>query len=258
MSGDGAGRGGGVKILDFGLAKAIAPADAARGSDPALSASPTMTLAATMRGEILGTAAYMSPEQASGRAIDKRADIWAFGVCLYEALTGRRPFHGEDAANTLASVLRDPIDLDALPAACPLRLRRLLERCLVRDAHNRLRDIGDARIELSAIASDAASAERSGEVGLGASASSRPWIWLAAGAALGAVLSVRPRAPGDASCAGGSLGLSGPVIRSTIDLGELPREPSLSTGPVSISRDGSMLTLAAGVDRSPPLLAPPR
>ena len=152
---EGGGSGARVKILDFGLAKAMAPADAARGSDPALSASPTMTLAATMRGEILGTAAYMSPEQASGKVVDKRADIWAFGVCLYEALTGRRPFHGEDAANTLASVLRDPIDLDALPAGCPPRLRGVIERCLVRDAHNRLRDIGDARVEMQALASDA-------------------------------------------------------------------------------------------------------
>ena len=107
-----------------------------------------MTAAATARGEIMGTAAYMAPEQASGKPVDKRADIWAFGVCLLEALTGRAVFKGEDAANTLAAVLRDPVDLSELPGGSSRSLERLLERCLVRDPRQRLRDIGDARIEL--------------------------------------------------------------------------------------------------------------
>jgi serine/threonine protein kinase/Tol biopolymer transport system component len=139
---------GAVKILDFGLAKALA--EESDASDPALSHSPTLTLAATQRGEILGTAAYMSPEQASGKPVDKRTDVWAFGVCLYEALTGRRAFDAEDAPNTLAAVLRDDIDLEALPPGTPRPLRRLLERCLVRDRRHRLHDIADARLELEA------------------------------------------------------------------------------------------------------------
>ena len=115
---------GAPKILDFGLAKALAPEPAA-GGDAALSASPTLTLQATRRGEILGTAAYMSPEQARGLESDPRADVWGFGCCLYEALTGQRPFSGEDAAQTLASVLKDEPDWDALPRTCP-RTSRVL------------------------------------------------------------------------------------------------------------------------------------
>jgi serine/threonine protein kinase len=138
-----------VKILDFGLARAMGP-EPAPSSDVGASASPTLTLAATMRGEILGTAAYMSPEQASGKAVDERTDIWAFGACLYEALTGRRAFRGEDAPNTLAAVLRDEIDFETLPSDCPLALRRCLERCMVRDRHHRFHDIADARLELEA------------------------------------------------------------------------------------------------------------
>ena len=145
---------GAVKILDFGLAKAMEPEPLPGGGD--LSQSPTMTAAATMRGEIMGTAAYMAPEQAKGRWVDKRADIWAFGCVLFEALTGRRAFVGEDAPDTLAAVLRAEIDLSALPPEVPAELRRLLERCLRRDVAHRLRDIGDARIELEEIEGGAA------------------------------------------------------------------------------------------------------
>ncbi len=137
---------GGVKILDFGLAKALGPDVPAK--DPSVSHSPTMSLAATRRGEILGTAAYMSPEQAAGRTVDKRTDIWAFGACFYEALRGRRAFEGENAADTLAAVLRDTVDLEALPDRVPLGLRLLIERCLVRDPRNSVQDIGDVRLEL--------------------------------------------------------------------------------------------------------------
>ena len=137
---------GNVKVLDFGLAKAMDPA--ADAADP--SASPTLTARATQLGVILGTAAYMAPEQAKGRAVDKRADIWAFGVVLYEMLTGRRAFQGDDASDVLAAVLRQDMDWSALPKDTPPALRRLLQRCLDRDPKKRLRDIGDALFELNA------------------------------------------------------------------------------------------------------------
>ncbi len=135
-----------VKILDFGLAKAmVKEADMV---DPGLSNSPTLTLAATQRGQILGTAAYMSPEQASGKAVDKRTDVWAFGACLYEALTGQRAFQGEDAPNTLAAVLRDQPDLEALPVELPSSIRRLVRRSLEKKKQQRIPDIAMARIEI--------------------------------------------------------------------------------------------------------------
>jgi serine/threonine protein kinase/Tol biopolymer transport system component len=130
---------GTVKVLDFGLAKAMEPVSAI---SPALTASPTITTPAMMTGVgmILGTAAYMSPEQARGKAVDKRADIWAFGVVLYELVAGRRPFAGEDVGQTLARVI------DAEPAWDPVlvQMRRLLKTCLEKDPKRRLRDIGDA------------------------------------------------------------------------------------------------------------------
>ena len=142
---------GTVKVLDFGLAKA---ADPASSSGEAIN-SPTMTARATQLGMILGTAAYMSPEQARGKAVDKRADIWAFGVVLYEMLTGERLFANEEISDVLAAVLRQDIDWSSLPGDTPPRLRRLLERCLDRDVKTRLRDIGEARVELAKIASRA-------------------------------------------------------------------------------------------------------
>ncbi len=133
---------GGVKVLDFGLAKPAATADSVE-----LTASPTM-LDATGAGVIMGTAAYMSPEQARGRRVDKRADIWAFGCVLYEMLTGERLFDGESLSDVLAAVLREEIDFEALPASTPDNLLHLLERALEREAGERLRDIGEARIAL--------------------------------------------------------------------------------------------------------------
>jgi Tol biopolymer transport system component len=146
-----------VKVLDFGLAKALDPIPAS--SAEAMN-SPTFTRlrqgygeagrdAGTEMGMILGTAAYMAPEQAKGRPVDKRADIWAFGAVLYELLTGERAFKGEDISDTLAAVLRQEITLSALPASTPARLTRLIGRCLERDPKQRLRDIGEARIELA-------------------------------------------------------------------------------------------------------------
>jgi serine/threonine protein kinase len=125
-----------VKVLDFGLAK-VAPASAGE-SDAAN--SPTLTIGATQAGMLLGTAAYMSPEQARGQPVDKRADIWAFGVVLYEMITGKRLFEGDTVSDTLAAVLIKEPDLSAVPP----KVQRLLQRCLEKDAKKRLRDIGDA------------------------------------------------------------------------------------------------------------------
>ena len=147
---------GSVKVLDFGLAKALAPVDPA-AHDVNVHNSPTITSPFSMSalGVILGTAAYMAPEQAKGKPVDKRSDIWAFGCVLYELLTGRRAFKGDDVSETLAAVLRDEVDLRALPEATPASLRRLLARCLERNPKQRLRDIGEARIELAKIESGA-------------------------------------------------------------------------------------------------------
>ncbi len=142
---------GNVKVLDFGLAKALEPGASAATSpstSPTLMNSPTLTAAGTQLGVILGTAAYMAPEQAKGLAVDKRADIWAFGVVLHEMLTGGRLFAGDSAAETLAGVLKTPLDFAALPAATPPAVRHLLQRCLERNHKDRLRDIGEARVEL--------------------------------------------------------------------------------------------------------------
>ncbi|MGH9383249.1 MAG: serine/threonine-protein kinase, partial [Vicinamibacterales bacterium] len=138
---------GTVKVLDFGLAKALDPMS---GSGADVTNSPTLTARATQVGMILGTAAYMAPEQAKGRPVDRRADIWAFGVVLFEMLSGQRAFKGEDVSDVLAAVLRQEIDWKALPADTPRKIRRILERCLERDPKRRLRDIGDAWLELDA------------------------------------------------------------------------------------------------------------
>ena len=133
---------GTVKVLDFGLAKAWE----ADGADPGLSLSPTITQHATAAGLILGTAAYMSPEQARGMPVDRRADIWSFGVVLWEMLTGRTLFEGHTVSDVLASVLKEAPDLEALPSGTPPYLRRLIRRSLDKDAKRRLRDIGEARV----------------------------------------------------------------------------------------------------------------
>jgi serine/threonine-protein kinase len=137
-------RDGKVKVLDFGLAKAL-QRDAAPGD---ISNSPTLTLEATKDGIILGTAAYMSPEQAKGKAVDRRADIWSFGVVLFEMLTGRQMFVGETATDIMAAVVRAEPDWSMLPKNLPWRVRELLQRCLVKDDIRRLRDIGEARLAL--------------------------------------------------------------------------------------------------------------
>ncbi len=140
-----------VKILDFGLAKAL-EGDA---SSVDISSSPTITRMATQAGIILGTAAYMSPEQAKGKSVDRRTDIWAFGCVLYEMLTGKQAFTGETVTDTLAAVIMKDPDLSALPANTTQSVRNLLQRCLKKDARQRLQSIGDARVALEDILSGA-------------------------------------------------------------------------------------------------------
>jgi Tol biopolymer transport system component len=184
--------GGTVKVLDFGLAKAMDPPGAASAADlarsPTLMNSPTMTAAhGTQLGVILGTAAYMSPEQARGGTVDKRADIWAFGVVLHEMLSGRSLFAADTVSDTLAGVLKNEIDLALLPASTPPALRGLLRRCLERNPKNRLHDIADARIVLDDVL--AGRTEPGGDPGGGAGASApRGRIWPARLALLGAGL----------------------------------------------------------------------
>src|SRR5277367_1345450 len=160
-----------VKVLDFGLAKGI-EGDAASID---IATSPTMSRMATLAGVLLGTAAYMSPEQAKGKAVDRRADIWAFGCVLYEMLTGHLAFSGETVTDTLAAVIMKDPDWSQLPTATPVRVRVPLQRCLQKDPKQRLRDIGDARISLDEVLSGAPDATAPA-----ASSTSRPSsrLWL--------------------------------------------------------------------------------
>jgi len=135
---------GAVKILDFGLAKALAP----EASGTNLANSPTISIAATQAGVILGTAAYMSPEQAKGKSVDRRADIWAFGCVLYEMLTGKKAFDGETVSDVLAAVIMKDPDWSAVTESTPASIRQLLGRCLEKDSKRRLQAIGEARIAI--------------------------------------------------------------------------------------------------------------
>ena len=181
-----------VKVLDFGLAKT------AQAAPPDASLSPTVTIAATRAGVIMGTAAYMSPEQARGRAVDRRADIWAFGVVLLGMLTGRTIFEGETVSDTLAKILeRDP-DWSQLPPATPAAIRQLLQRCLTKNPRNRLQSIGDARIVIQDLIENAEEQEERSPVAVVRPAASPLWKrvlpWAAVPVALGAGLLLRPAA----------------------------------------------------------------
>ena len=158
---------GRIKVLDFGLAKAFEIE-----GDPG--ASPTLTSAGTKAGMILGTAGYMSPEQARGKPLDKRTDIWSFGCILFECLTARPAFRGETMSDTLASILKSEANWSLLPDRTPPRVRELLQRCFEKDARNRLRDIGDARLELQRSISGHESLTDSSGVSLATAVESKP------------------------------------------------------------------------------------
>src|SRR3990172_4043551 len=170
---------GRVKVLDFGLAKAFAGERATED----MSNSPTLSVAPTMQGVIMGTAAYMSPEQARGKTVTKATDIWAFGVVLYELVTGKQAFQGEDVTDILATVVKTEPDWSRLPEATPPSIRTLLRRCLRKDRRQRLQDATGVRIEIEDVLSGAASAVT--EPGVAPQRKSRErLVWAAAAAAL--------------------------------------------------------------------------
>jgi serine/threonine-protein kinase len=227
-----------VKVLDFGLAKAL---DASSGFGMDATHSPTLTAQATRSGIILGTAAYMAPEQAKGKAVDRRADIWAFGVVLFEMLTGKRLFDGETPSEVLAAVILKEPDLTPLPDATPPYVRHLLTRCLERDPKRRLRDIGEARLALGSPVSLLAS----GPVPAAARTAvpdRRPFVWivaalcaaLAGGAAAMALWLLRP-APRE-------------VMRFDIQLPKGAELNLVNRPAVALSPDGSRLAYIASAE----------
>jgi serine/threonine protein kinase/Tol biopolymer transport system component len=231
---------GTVKVLDFGLAKISDSADSSSQSH--LSHSPTITSPAQLTGQgiVLGTAAYMSPEQAKGRTVDKRADVWAFGAVLYEMLTGRRCFDGEDVSETLAAILRATPDWSALPVATPPAIRRLIRRCLERDVHMRLSDMAMARIELheAKTGSPEDALAPTSTVVASRSGASRllPYvatILLATFTGISVWWLTRPADP------------SRPQVRLALDLPEDQRFAIFNRGVVAISPDGSRVAYAA-------------
>ncbi len=226
------------KVLDFGLGKAI-EGDGAPKGDASPANSPTMTLAATQAGIILGTAGYMSPEQARGRAADRRSDVWAFGCLLFEMLAGRRAFEGEDITDTLAAIVRGEPDWSALPAGTPRGLHTLIERCLIKDRSERLPDMSVVRFILNERASIAA-AEAATPT---ASAPARRSIGLpAAGGLLAAAVVVTAGLA--ALWWGGAPAVTSGVSRLTVVLPDGDRLADARLAPVAISPDGRMLTYA--------------
>jgi Tol biopolymer transport system component len=228
---------GTVKVLDFGLAKVAAPA-AARS--PGLSVSPTITSPAmTMAGLVLGTAAYMSPEQAKGREADKRSDVWSFGAVLYEMLTGKRPFEGEDVSDTLASVLKSEPDWSKVPADVPPAVVSLMKGCLIKDRRQRVSDVSTAKFVLKELSVASA---MGGQVAAGGSAASR-WSRAHVIAIVIAVLSTAaivgvvmlPMRPA-------------PAPRDVVRFSLVPEAPFTSTVQqlVAISPDGMRIAYNAG------------
>jgi eukaryotic-like serine/threonine-protein kinase len=225
---------GKVKVLDFGLAKAFS----GEREDMNLSNSPTLSDAATQQGVILGTAAYMAPEQARGSVVDKRCDIWSFGVVLFEMLTGRQLFAGETISDTLAAVLRSDVDWNILPASTPGIIRNLLRRCLIKDRKQRLQAIGEARIVIEEHLANPSGAPISGSVSITARKKLRfAWgiaiICLVAAVALGVVAFIQSR----------KNPIEAPVMRL-----DVKTPPAWSEVSFALSPDGRHLVFAAATD----------
>ena len=231
-------RDGRAKLLDFGLAKAAA----APVPDPDLSQSPTRTEIATTGGQILGTAAYMSPEQARGETVDQRTDVWALGCCLFEALAGAPAFGGKTVSDTLASILRDAPDWQRLPPGVPAWIRRLLERLLAKSTRDRLRDFGDIRVLLAA-----GGEEVQEELPAPPQAAWRRWaVPLALGLLLGAIATFWGLRAASTAGADSEAERDLLVRRHSIGLEGLRPGFHGDDGVVTLSPDGSTLALTAG------------
>ena len=223
---------GKIKVLDFGLAKAFA----GDGADASLSNSPTLSMAATQQGIILGTAAYMSPEQARGQEVDKRADIWAFGCVLFEMLTGRQVYEGPTASDVLAGVLAREPDWKSLPPNLHPRIRLLLERCLEKESKDRYHDIADARVDIQKVLADPGFRHGTAD-GTGVLVGVGPWNRLSVAlAAVAAVLTgtlawslLRPSAPE-----------ARPVSRYSIELPVTQRADGIGSN-IAVSPDGTQM-----------------
>jgi serine/threonine-protein kinase len=229
---------GTVKVLDFGLAKTMAASAASGSAALDAAASPTLTAHATADGLILGTAAYMAPEQARGRAVDRRADIWALGVVLFEMLAAERPFGGETVSEMLAAIIKDPPSWSALPSTIPAPLRALLTRMLEKDPRRRLRDIGDARLALEELAAGGGEAIAGGPAASPARTSSWgrlvPWgIALLAVAAAAVFASQAARTPASEP----------PLLKFTLPMTD---EAFERTALPAISPDGRHVVFAKG------------
>ena len=223
---------GTVKVLDFGLAKVLDPVSASATADPAQ--SPTLTAAATEVGVIMGTAAYMSPEQARGAGIDRSADVWAFGVVLYEMLVGKSLFAAASVSDTVAAVLKEAPDWNALPPETPRGVRRLLRRCLEPDTTRRLRSVGVAKLEIDEPADDATVPGDQPRTG-------RPAVFtlvaVLLAAAVGAALALTLGAPRIEPP---------PVTRFSVI--SASGEPLAANTPVALSRDGRRLVYGVGLN----------
>ena len=236
---------GKVKVLDFGLAKAFA----AEGPNAHLSNSPTVSMAATNAGIILGTAAYMSPEQARGKPVDKRTDIWGFGCVLYELLTGKQAFRGEDVTEILASIVKSEPDWMALPGDTPPAVGALLRRCLRKDAQQRPKDAGDISIEIVDARAAASSVTQTAVVQVAASAPPR-WRWALVAGVAGALLAgfavwnFRPT----------TVTAPKPIERLTIALGRDSELDNNAFAVLALSPDGGHLAYVASENSSTSML----
>ena len=227
---------GTVKVLDFGLAKAL---DATPQGDP--SQSPTLTAAATQMGVIMGTAAYMSPEQAAGKPVDRRSDVWSFGVVLFEMLTGETAFKGETVSHVLGAVLQVEPAWDALPHPTPRVIRKLLRRCLRKERRYRLQHIGDARLEIEEALTSTDAPEDQVPT---ATHPRHRFATHALTACLGAgVLALGLWVSGGLPAS--DSGLEAGAIRTSITLPPGQRQSRLQQAPLAISPDGTLLAYAA-------------